>query len=276
VRDTPIEILVNKKVELERILGKHNAMLIAFSGGVDSTFLLAVATQVLKENVVAVTYAFPFHSNREIEEAIALGEMLGVTHRIINAKDLGPKKLTANLKDRCYHCKKQMGTALSTIAAEFNIKAIAHGANLDDEKDYRPGARAAEELGWIAPLAKAGLNKADIRALSKKMGLPTWNKPAMACLATRIPYGTPITKEALEMIDSAEAVLLSLGFSTCRVRHHGDVARIEVPSDEFSLFVKESLREDVTRKFRDIGFQHISLDLEGYVQGSMNRGIKIG
>ena len=200
--------------------------------------------------------------------------MLGVSHRIIKTQNLGPKELTLNSKDRCYLCKKQIGEALLTIANECNIKTIAHGANLDDAHDYRPGARSAEEMGWIAPLVKAGLNKADIRALSKEMGLPTWNKPAMACLATRIPYGSPITKEALDMVDRAEAVLLSLGFTTCRVRHHGDVARVEVPPDEFARFAEENIRNDIVRKFRDIGFLHISLDLEGYVQGRMNRGIE--
>lgn len=261
--------------ELERILSKYESLLIAFSGGVDSTFLVAVAHRILKDNILCVTYASPFHSDREINEAIALGKMLNAPHRIVNTQDAGPDILTVNSLDRCYHCKKNMGAALLGIASENNIQTIAHGANVDDGLDYRPGARAAEEMGWVAPLATAGLSKADIRRLSKEMGLPTWNKPAMACLATRIPYGTPITKNALDRVARAEAVLWAQGFSMCRVRHHGDVARIEVSRDEVGRFFEENLRRSIAQKLRDIGFQHISVDLEGYVQGSMNRALKI-
>ena len=269
------EILLSKRAALEGTLENYNAMVIAFSGGVDSTFLLAVACQILEKKVVAVTYASPLQPKREVDAATGLAKALGATHRIITTKSLGPAKLTANLIDRCYHCKKRMGEALSRAALEFNIKTIAHGANRDDTQDYRPGTRATEEMGWIAPLAQAGFSKADIRLLSKNMGLPTWHKPAMACLATRIPYGTPITKGALKRVDGAETVILSFGFSTCRVRAHGDVARVEVPPDELTRMLDKGMREKIVHRLRDIGFQHISLDLEGYVQGSMNRGIEL-
>lgn len=264
---------VNKKEVLENILRGYGALLIAFSGGVDSTLLLAVARRVLGDNVLAVTYASPFHSDREIKEAVEVGKLLEVPHLVVNTPDIESREVVMNPKDRCYYCKKQMGLVLSRIAAEKNIKTIAHGANLDDQRDHRPGHRAAEEMGWVAPLVAAAMTKADIRLISKEMGLPTWNKPAMACLATRIPYGTPITKEALEQVAAAEAVLWDVGFSTSRVRHHGEVARIEVPADELSRFLDETLKLDIIQKFRELGFQYISLDLEGYVQGSMNRGI---
>ncbi len=182
----------------------------------------------------------------------------------------------ANEKGRCYICKKNMLTRVLEISAENNIPHVAHGANLDDLNDYRPGFKAAREMGVIAPLMDAGLAKADIRALSKTMNLETWDKPAMACLASRIPYQTPITPEILKMVERAEAILMDLGFNACRLRHHGPVARIEVPPDRIAALLAEPLRKKIVRRLHEIGYLHVSLDLEGYVQGSLNRAERQG
>ncbi|MCP4692594.1 MAG: TIGR00268 family protein, partial [Desulfobacterales bacterium] len=170
-----------------------------------------------------------------------------------------------------YLCKKSMLEQVLKIAAENTIRHVAHGANLDDLNDYRPGFKAALEMGVIAPLMDAGLFKADIRTLSKAMNLETWDKPAMACLASRIPYHTPITPEILSMVERAEAILMDLGFKACRLRHHGPVARIEVPPDRITALLAEPIRKKIVRQLRKIGYFHVSLDLEGYVQGSLNR-----
>ena len=263
--------LKEKKARLEKILAGYDTLIVAFSGGVDSTLLLAVAGKVLNKRVVAVTFASPFQPRREIQTAIDMAKTLDVTHSVLRTETIDPRELIANTRDRCYVCKKQLGEKLLAIARKLNIGTIAHGANLDDLDDFRPGFKAAQEIGMAAPLIDAGFTKTDVRALSKEMGLDTWDKPAMACLATRIPYDTPITLEALDKIDRAETVILEAGFSTCRVRYHGNCARIELLPAELERMLDKSCRESIAGMLRDIGFLYVAIDLEGYSQGKMNR-----
>ncbi len=263
-----MKTLIEKQQVLLSILKASDSLAVAFSGGADSSFLLATAHQALEENVMAVTAVSPIHSRREKQAAISFAKRLGVRHILIKTDEMNIPDFIANTKDRCYVCKKLMFKEITKAAAAANISHIAHGANMDDLNDFRPGFKAAKEMGVFAPLIDAELSKADIRRLSQEMKLPSWNRPAMACLATRIPYNTPIFQDKLKMIEDAEEYLLSLGISACRVRHHGDIARIEVSPAEFDLILEH--HQPVIEKLKKIGFVHIALDLAGYVQGSMN------
>lgn len=265
-----------KKQELISRLKEMHSLLVAFSGGVDSTFLLAVASQVLGENLLAATASSDTYPLSEKEEAAAFARESGIRHIVFDSEEHLVPEFLSNSPDRCYHCKKSLSESLIKIAGENNIEHVAHGANVDDLDDYRPGMKAANEIGLIAPLIDAGLGKDEIRFLSKEMGLITWDKPAKACLASRIPYNIPVTMERLKMVEDAEAFLLQNGFKQCRVRHHGSVARIEVESNCIDRFFEKEMRKSVVERFRAIGFDHIALDLEGYITGSMNRGIKNG
>jgi len=265
-----------KVTALEKILAGHGSLLVAFSGGVDSTLLLALAKKVLGDRVIAVTFASPIHSRRETDAAVQLAGLLGVAHKLIESDAISPRELVANSRDRCYHCKKTLGENLQKIADELKLGAVAHGANLDDLDDFRPGFRAAQETGMTAPLLDAGFTKADIRTLSREMGLSIWNKPALACLATRVPYDTPLTRNILDRIERAENTVLDMGFSTCRVRCHEDTARIELDPAELGRMLEAQCREKTVRSLREIGFLHIALDLEGYGQGKMNRDLNTG
>ncbi|MBW1984637.1 MAG: ATP-dependent sacrificial sulfur transferase LarE [Deltaproteobacteria bacterium] len=262
--------LHKKKEKLTTILKKLDSLVVAFSGGVDSTFLLAAAYNTLKKTVIAVTAESPIHPEREKHEAIRLAKKIGVRHIIVQSREINQSDFLANPRDRCYVCKKYILEDIIRLASDMNISHIAHGANVDDLNDYRPGFKAAEEMGVLSPLIDAGLTKNDIRALSKDMNLSTWDKPSNACLASRIPYGTPITKEALTMIDQAEAFILNLGLRTCRVRHHGNVARIETAIDDMEMILDKKNRQKIVKKLNKLGYKHVSMDLEGYVQGSMN------
>jgi uncharacterized protein len=263
-----------KKLSLVEALKSLDSLLIAYSGGVDSTFLLAVAHEVLGPRVLAVTATAAFYPAHEVRGAIDFARRHGIEHLVLPSEAGRLPAFRANPPDRCYHCKSFLFRKLKEVAEDRGIRHIAHGANADDSDDYRPGKKAAEEAGALAPLLDAGMNKEEIRHLSREMGLPTWNKPAMACLASRIPYGEPITEANLKMIEEAEAFLAAKGFRQFRVRCHGSLARIEVDEDGFSMITATPLREAVASKLKELGFLYVSIDMEGYVTGSLNRDLK--
>ena len=267
--------LAEKRDRLVSILKRYGSLLVAYSGGVDSSFLLAMAHEALNKNLLAVTSASPLHPEWETREAIDFANVLGVEHMIIQSGIMQRADFISNTKERCYLCKKCLIEELLKISNHRNIRHVAHGANIDDLSDYRPGFAAAQEMGIKAPLVDAGLTKNDIRRLSKQMNLTTWNKPPMACLATRIPYGTPITTKDLKMIERAEQVLTSIGFRGCRVRVHDKVARIEVDTGDIEKVIDLKTRSVIIEELRKIGFSHVAVDLEGYRQGSMNRDLKL-
>ncbi len=265
--------LVAKRQRLESILRAYDGLVVAFSGGVDSTFLLAFARQVLGGRVAAVTADSPLHPRREIAAAAELARSLGVRHFIIPTDELESEEFSANRADRCYVCKRHVMNSVLKAAAGIGIHRVAHGAHVGDLDDYRPGLQAAAELGLEAPLIEAGLNQVEIRQLSRRMKLPTWKKPSMACLASRIPYGSRITPEALRMVEEAEDFLREKGVAHCRVRHHGEVARIEVGGGSGAKLLREPARSEILKRFRAIGFAHVALDIEGYTPGSLNRSL---
>lgn len=268
-----INSLEAKKICLVENLQKYNSIAVAFSGGVDSSFLLSMANIVSNGNVLAITAASPVHPEREKNAASKFVKDLGIEHILFYSNELNNRNFTANPKDRCYICKKIIFNDIIKIANKRGVDVVAHGANYDDLRDYRPGLRAADEMGIEAPLLKAEFTKDEIRFLSKEMGLSTWNKPAMACLATRIPYGTPITEDTLKMVEKAEVVLEDFGFPGSRVRCHGKVARLEIDITNVKKMFALEMREKIIKKLKEFGFLHIAVDLEGYVQGSMNRAI---
>jgi len=265
--------LTTKREHLISIIKSYGSLLVAYAGGVDSTFLLAMAHEALKKNLVAVTAKSPLHPARENQDAKSFAQKLRVRHLFVKSTEMSRSDFTANTKRRCYLCKKYLFKDLLKIARENNLEYVAHGANVDDLKDFRPGFDAAREMNIMAPMVDAGLTKKDIRTLSEKMNLKTWNKPSMSCLATRIPYGTQITFEKLKMIEKAEQIILDLGVTSCRVRVHDKVARIEVDPVDIERILDQEIRSTVVGTLRKIGFSHVAVDLEGYGQGRMNRDI---
>ncbi len=259
-----------KFTNLQNILKKMQSVLVAFSGGVDSTFLLKVARDVLGSNVLAVIANSETYPEREQQEALRIANDMQVRFKVIRTKELDNPNFKGNPPERCYFCKRELFSRLKEIAAEENIPFVCDGANIEDTLDYRPGSKAAEELAIRSPLKEAGLGKKEIRLLSKKLGLSTWDKPAMACLSSRFPYYTPIEEESLRRIDQAEEYLRTKGFSQIRVRHHGQIARIEIDPSEFFLVMEKQTRDEVVESLRKIGYQYVTLDLAGYRTGSMN------
>ena len=257
------------------LLKQARRVVVAFSGGVDSTFLLALAVDTLgPENVLAVVGVSPSLARRELEDARRLAGRIGAELVEIRTCELDDANYAANPADRCFFCKKELFGRLKELAAERGFEAVASGANADDKGDFRPGLTAGQQLGVINPLMQAGLSKDDIRAASRVMGLPTWNKPACACLASRIPYGDAITPERLSRIEQAEYVLRDLGFAACRVRDHGPIARVEVPAEQIPRLAE--LRQRIVGPLKALGFAYVALDLEGFRSGSMNETLRTG
>lgn len=241
---------------------------IAFSGGVDSTFLLMAARQVLQDDVLAVTINAPYVPDWEIEEASKFISENGIQHSIIKVEI--PEFIQNNPPDRCYLCKKHLFTMIIQEASDFGISYVLDGTNKDDEGDYRPGMIALKELGVHSPLQEVGLTKEEIRMLSKEMSLPTWSKPAYACLLTRIPHNTEIQTNELRRIEEGEKFLFSIGLAGARLRSHNDLARIEIQQEKFKLLINSELRNNLIEKLKALGYKYISLDLEGYKRGSFN------
>jgi uncharacterized protein len=264
-------LLEDKKNCLIRALSAFDSLAVALSGGVDSAVLLVEAHRVLGKRVIAITARSPVHPDREVADAARLADGLGVEHVVFESTEIENPDFLANTPERCYICKKAVFGELIALAKRRGVKHLAHGANADDSSDYRPGFKAALELGVAAPLMDAGFTKQDIRHLAKERDLFVWDKPSMACIATRFPYGTPISLAKVEQIKQAEQVLALAGIKGCRVRHHGDVARIEVPLDQLPTLIADPLRQRIVKQLRMIGFPHVSADLEGYISGSLNR-----
>lgn len=265
--------LDEKYDSLQRILRSYGSVAVAFSGGVDSSLLSYVAHQVLGESALAVTARAAVVPARELSDAVSFCERYGIKHVLCDPNPFSEDEVRFNAANRCYVCKKVIFRALMEAAAQQGVTVIADGSNLDDLGDYRPGLQALEELEVKSPLREAGFTKADIRELSKELGLPTWNKQSNACLATRFPYGDELTVERLEQVDRAEQLLGALGFSQLRVRVHGDVARIEVSPSQIGKVLDESVRTEIVDKLKQVGFAYVTLDLSGYRTGSMNEQI---
>ncbi len=247
--------------------------ILAYSGGVDSSLLLRAAAEVLGSHVIAVTADSETYPPSELAEAQEMVRSLGVTHRILRTAELSSEDFSANPPDRCYFCKKELFGKLHRIAEQEGILYILDGSNCDDLKDHRPGSRAAAEFGVRSPLREAGFSKQDVRDCARMLNLPVWDKPSLACLSSRIPYGTKITPRLLKTIQSAEDLLRVIGFRQVRVRHHGDTARIEIDRSDFNLLLQEGTSGRIVEEFKRLGYTYVCLDLEGYRTGSMNEGL---
>lgn len=274
VSEKPTQEQMNKLEKLKKYIKSLGKIAVAFSGGVDSTFLLWVAKEVLGNNVIAITSRLNSFPNREFTESQNFCKLNNISWIEFTLDELTIDGFKDNPINRCYLCKRKIFSEIKRIAKENDILEVAEGSNVDDTMDYRPGLKAIEELEIKSPLRIAGMMKEDIRVLSRFFGLPTWDKPSFACLSTRFEYGDEITEEKLAMVDKGEQLLLDLGFSQVRVRVHGKMARIEILPEEFSKLIEENNRKKIYESFREYGFTYVSMDLMGYRMGSMNAMLK--
>lgn len=259
-----------KLAHLESILKNYGNGILAFSGGVDSSFLLAIAYETLGDKLLAVTADSETYPLRELEWARKVIAQVGAPHLVIKTEELANPEFAQNPHNRCYHCKSELFGKLKEIASDKGFTYIFDGANADDVHDYRPGMQAGRELGVVSPLKEANLNKEEIRILSQRFNLPTWDKPSFACLSSRFPYGEEITTAKLRQVDQGEDFLRDLGFKQLRVRHHGNIARIEVPLEDLRRVLDEELRNKINDYFKALGFNYVTIDLAGFRSGSMN------
>lgn len=267
--------LKQKTEKIKSLIHEMDSVLVAFSGGVDSTLVLALAHEVLGKNALGVTAQSASVPDREMKASRELAGEIGARHLVIKTDEMSNPNYRANPANRCYHCKSELYSNLKKIADQENISHILNGTNTDDLGDYRPGLDSAREHGVHSPLVAAGFNKQEVRELSRMMELSIWNKPAMACLSSRIPYGQPVTAEKLSMVEQAEDLLLSLGFKQLRVRHHGDLARIELGQSEMPRYLgNDDTQKIVRKKFKALGFETVVLDPEGYRMGSLNAALE--
>ncbi len=267
--------LESKYEYLKSYIAEKGSLAVAFSGGVDSTLLMKVASDVLGDKAVAITAKSISFPEREHKESEGFCKDHGIRQIVVEVDQMKIEGFKNNPPDRCYLCKKVIFDKIINTARDIGIENVAEGSNKDDDGDYRPGMRAIKELGVFSPLREAGLSKAEIRRLSKELGLPTWKKPSYACLATRFVYGQEITEEAIYRVGEAEQFLFDLGFSQARCRSHGDTARIEVPSDEMDKLLDKDMRDRVCERLKKLGFAYVSADLQGYRTGSMNETLDI-
>ena len=268
-------LLERKEAALDLALRELPSLIVAYSGGVDSAYLAFAAHRALGSNVLCVTADSPSYPERHRTIARRVAEQVGFNHLVIQTSEMARPEYRANPANRCYYCKHELYTHLSAIARERGIPVIADGSNADDRGDYRPGRQAAREFGVRSPLDAAALTKADIRELSRRAGLPTWDEPASACLSSRIPYFSEVTDEKLRMIERAETVLRDLGFRICRVRHHDTLARLELGRDEIARALEPAIAETIDRELRAIGYAHVTVDLRGYRLGSLNDALRL-
>jgi uncharacterized protein len=268
-----VEILEKKLGELEEIISPYGSALVAFSGGVDSSLALAVAVRALPgDKVLAVTSNNETYLPSELDLARSFAASLGVEHLVVNTRELDNPNYASNPVNRCYFCKSTLYSDLAKIAAEKGYSCVIDGANKDDEGDYRPGRKAARELGVVSPLSLTGMSKDKVREVARYLGLPSWDKPALACLSSRFPYGQEITPEKLAQVARAEGFLRSQGYRQVRVRHHGEIARLEVGPEEMERAFRE--REEISAELKAAGFLYVALDLAGYTPGSLNAALK--
>lgn len=265
-----------KLEKLKALLSAYDSAAVAFSGGVDSTFLVAVAKEAVQGRVVAITVAAPMTPDREIRESYKIAKDLGVEQVVTGASDIiDIEVFTENPPDRCYHCKLHFFAVILDAADELGLENVLEASNADDVEDFRPGLKAIEELGVRSPLIEAGLTKKEIRALSEEMGLVTWDKPSMACLASRVPYGEPVTLEKLEQIEKGEQILVAEGFRLCRLRHHGTFARVEVAPEDIERLSRENVWRRIAVALLELGFERVEIDPRGYRTGSLNEALDI-